>query len=127
MKSAAGTASISRRSRPSVSRWMRANSLRSHHSCSTIPGVNRPRSTVPIPSRAASAISTSAGRTPRRAAKAGGVTGPATMSHPRTICRMASSCVSSVCPARGSAMVISGVNRTSGTAARTSVVRSAAT
>ena len=79
MSTAGDTGSISRRRPSRVRRWMRASSRRSHHSTCSLAiasGVNRPRSTPPSASTAASAASTSPGVTSSAVASAAVVVGP---------------------------------------------------
>ncbi len=91
MKSAGETASISLRKRPSVRRWMRARSPRSHHSPPEEPGVNEPRRTLPSASSRASARSRRRMGSPIARRVASAVIGPVTVIQPRTISTRASS------------------------------------
>ena len=88
MKSAAETGSISRRRRPSVRRWMRASrrALAPLRRSRRRPGVKRPRSATPSPSRRASAAATALAREAEARGEVGRrVVGPTHSSQPRTI------------------------------------------
>ena len=92
MKSAALTGAISRRSRPSVRRWMRASRRRSHHSIArpssigvawALAGsVNLPRRVQPDASSRSTADSTASGSRPRSVANSVTVAGPLWLSQP---------------------------------------------
>ena len=90
-KSCVDTGSISARRRCTVARWMRASSVRSHHSTCTAPGVNEPCSATPSAARLANTPARSAGARPRLSASASAVTGPRPSSRLRTISTSASS------------------------------------
>ena len=83
VKSAAVTGSISRRRRPSVRRWMRASSLRSHHSSPSRARREAPAHRDALGFETSRAISTTRAVEPRRAARSLRRTGPA----PRAIAR----------------------------------------
>ena len=91
MKSCAESGSISRRNRPTVSRWMRWRSRRSHHSSSVPPGRKLPRSTCPSDSSWCNASVTSSGGRARASESPVTATGPATSILPRTAASTATS------------------------------------
>ena len=93
-KSRGSTGSISRRSLPSVARWMRISRCRSHHSVAPdamASAPKRPCRTEPSPCSRSSVRSTSACASPSGAASSSSVTGPSPPRRARSRSRSASS------------------------------------